>query len=104
MSPDMVDRPGVASGGGVGFLATHPGYHDPANFSPTFLNHTHVRRAGAKILAAAAAGAILCIEDVQPDRPAQGQGPDLAVEAAFAAAVPAAAGARVGQRLTADRA
>src|SRR5262249_46610337 len=58
--------------------------------------------AGAEVLAAAAAGAILCVEDVQPDHLAQRERADLAVQPALAAAVPAAAGAWVGQGLTAD--
>ena len=57
---------------------------------------------GAEGLAAATAGAVLCVEDVQPDDLPLGEGVDEAVQPALAAAVPAAGRARVGLGLAAD--
>src|SRR5262249_44991108 len=52
---------------------------------------------GAEVPAAAAAGAVLCIGDLQPGHPAVGQGADAAVEETLAA--PPAATARAGGTL-----
>src|SRR5262249_13201001 len=61
-----------------------------------------VQRPGAEVLAAAAAGLVFCVTDIEPGLLAVGEGPDAAVAAADAAAAFAAARAGVGLGLAAD--
>jgi hypothetical protein len=62
----------------------------------------HVQGPGAEVLAAGAAGLILCVGDLQPGDAVVGQGAEAAVEDALAVATSAAGGARCAFGSAAD--